>query len=229
MTTQELFKNADDYKNMIDKNGPYKLEQLAESEQYFCDDFIKSNNEIEGITLLSGYTEALVYMLSYAKTDKLEISEAIIKKLHYLFCEKMDGGEAGQYRKLQINSSGTDSIPPLPEDVPHFMEHFINQMKSSGRFMHPIEFATMCHKRMIDIHPFQEGNGVIAWLLMNLILVNAGYGIASISPVHQDEYKNALRLSQRKNNPDIDTLIKFITERVIESEREYCRLLRINF
>lgn len=62
---------------------------------------------------------------------------------------------------------------------------------------------------------------------MNLILVNFGYGITSIPPVLRNEYINALVISQRENNPDIDTFIKFIAECVIETERDYCRLLRI--
>lgn len=45
--------------------------------------------------------------------------------------------------------------------------------------------------------------------------------------VNSNEYINALIVSQRELNPDIDTFIKFIAECVNEAERDYCRLLRL--
>lgn len=252
MRKQELFHKADYYKNLIDMNRPFDSEQLKELDNYFRIGFTYSSNSIEGNTLTitetkilledgitvggkpikdyyeaAGHAQAYDYMLSVARTEQIDITEDIIKKLHYLFCHKLDQDEAGQYRKIQVYISGTEYLPPKAEEVPHLMEHFINQMQSSKRLMHPIEFAAICHKRLVDIHPFKDGNGRTARLLMNLILVNAGYGITSIPPVLRNEYINALILSQRENNPNIDTFIELIAECVIETERDYCRLLRI--
>ncbi len=252
MIKQELFQKADYYKNMIDMNRPFKAEQLLELDNYFRVELTYSSNFIEGNTLThtetkvlledgttlggkpikdyyeaSGHAQAYDYMLAMARTEQLDITEDIIKKLHYLFYHKLDHEEAGQYRKNQVYLSGTEYLPPKAEEVSHLMEHFINQMQSSRRFIHPIEFAAICHKRLVDIHPFKDGNGRTARLLMNLILENTGYGITSIPPALKNEYINALILSQRENNPNIDTLIEFIVECVIETERDYCRLLRI--
>jgi Fic family protein len=200
MTMQELFQKADYYKNLIDTCGkPMKA--------YEAD----------------GNAQAYDYMFSLVGAEQLEITEEVIKRLHYLLCEKTNPEEAGQYRKTQVYIPGTDYLPPKAEEVPHFMEHFMNQMQSSKRLMHPIEFAAICHKRLSDIHPFKEGNGRTARLLMNLILVNAGYGITSIPPALHNEYINALALSQGVYNPDIDGFIKFIAECVIETEKENCR------
>lgn len=252
MKKLELFHTADAYKSLIDMNRPFDSEQLKELDNYFRVGFTYSSNSIEGNTLTISETKILLedgitvggkpikdyyeaaghalaydYMLSMARTGQLDITEDIIKKLHYLFYHKLDQEEAGQYRKIQVYISGTEYLPPKAEEVPHLMEHFINQMQSSRRLMHPIEFAAICHKRLVDIHPFKDGNGRTARLLMNLILVNEGYGISSIPPVLRNDYINALILSQRENNPDIDTFIEFIAECVIETERDYCRLLRI--
>ena len=252
MVKQELFDKADLYKNKIDDNRPFNSEQLKELDNYFRVGFTYSSNSIEGNTLTitetkilledgitvggkpikdyyeaAGHAEAYDYMISLARTVKLEITEDIIKHLHFLFYNKVDMEEAGQYRKIQIYLSGTEYLPPIPEDVLHLMKHFINEMDSFKQRMHPIEFAAICHKRLVDIHPFKDGNGRTARLLMNLILVNAGYGITSIPPVLRNEYISALMASQRENNPDIDTFNNFIVECVIETERDYCRLLRI--
>lgn len=253
MTKQEILNKADYYRNEMIKNGPINLDQLAEIDQYFRVVFTYSSNSIEGNSLtltevkkfleegitaderprkeyeeVTGHTEAYNDMLSSARLDKLEITEALIKKLHLLLYQNVDQEQAGQFRNIKIERSTLGNPPPIPEEIPHFMGHFINQIETSRRFMHPIEFAAICHKRLIDIHPFNEGNGRIARLFMNLILVNAGYGTTTIPPELGDEYTKALKLSQNVNNPDIDTLIKFIAERVIESERECCRILQID-
>lgn len=253
MTNQELFSKADYYKAFIDRNRPFDKEQVTELDHYFRIGLAFSNNSMEGNSLTlqetkqfledgitadrnsmkdyqeaAGHAEAYDYMLAMARTDNLELTEAIIRKLHLLYYHQIDPKEAGQYRKVELHIAGTKQTPPAPEDVPHFMEHFINQMQSSRRFMHPIEFAAICHKRLLDLQPFIAGNGIIARLFMNLILVNAGYGITSISPVLRSEYSKALELSQGVNNPDIDAFIKLIAECVIEAEKEYCRLLKID-
>ncbi len=252
MTKQELFDKADYYKSLIDRNRPFDSFQLKELDNYFRIGFTYSSNTIEGNTLTltetkilledgitvggkpikdyyeaAGHAEAYDYMLSIARTEQIEITEAIIKRLHYLFYHKVDQEEAGQYRKIQVYLSGTEYLPPGPEEVPYFMEDFTNQMRRSQSLLHPIEFAALCHKRLVDIHPFRDGNGRTARLLMNLVLVNAGYGITSIPPVLRNEYISALVVSQREHNPDTDPFIKLIAECVIETERDYCRLLRI--
>ena len=252
MTKKELFNKADMYKNKIDESKPFNSEQLIELDNYFRVGFTYSSNSIEGNTLTitetkllledgitvggkpindyyeaAGHAEAYDYMLDQARSEELKITEDIIKQLHYLFYNKMDKDEAGKYRKIQVYISGTEYLPPVPEEVPQLMEHFINQMESSRRFLHPIEFAAICHKRLVDIQPFKDGNRRTARLLMNLILVNSGYGITEVPPVLRNEYINSLMLSQREINPDFDIFIKFIAECVVETERDYCRLLRI--
>lgn len=83
----------------------------------------------------------------------------------------------------------------------------------------------MAHKRLVDIHPFIDGNGRAARLLMNLILVNTGYGVASIPPVWRNNYINALSASRHLH--DMEPFSKLIAECVIETERDYCCLLKL--
>ncbi len=60
---------------------------------------------------------------------------------------------------------------------------------------------------------------------MNLILVNSGYGVVSIPPIWRDDYINALSASRCLNG--IEPFSKLIAECVIETERDYCRLLKL--
>lgn len=252
MTKKELLNKADNYKRLIESKKIIDSDNKIALADYFKVDFIYSSNAIEGNTLsinetktlledgiategkpakdsykVSGHAEAYDYMLSLAQMEKLYITEDIIKRLHYLYYNRLDHEKAGQYRKCQTNVINREHMLPSPEDLPHLMEHFINQMQSSKRLLHPIEYAALCHKRLMDISPFEESNGVVARLLLNLILINEGYGIAIITPEHQDEYDNGLKLSRRKNNPDIDPLVMLIAECIINSQFEYCKVLKI--
>lgn len=70
-----------------------------------------------------------------------------------------------------------------------------------------------------------DGNGRTARLLMNLILVNAGYGVVSVPPIRRNDYIDALSASRRLY--DMEPFSTLIAECVIETERDYCRLLKI--
>ena len=67
--------------------------------------------------------------------------------------------------------------------------------------MHPVLLAAYAHRRLVDIHPFQDGNGRTARLLMNLILVNRGYCVVSIPPLLRHDSITALQQAQRAQGP----------------------------
>lgn len=41
--------------------------------------------------------------------------------------------------------------------------------------MHPVRYSALAHYKLVDIHPFADGNGRTSRLIMNLILLRAGY------------------------------------------------------
>ena len=139
--------------------------------------------------------------------------------------DKVDADQAGRYHAIQVYISGTEYIPPSPDQIPGLMRHLTDQLRSSRTALHPIELAAAAHKRLVDIHPFIDGNSRTARLLMNLLPVNTGYDVVSVSPVWRNEYINALSASRRLN--DMEPFCNLIAECVIETERDYCRLLRL--
>lgn len=249
-TLQELLQKADSYKQKISSSRPLAKEELKSLDDYFRIGFTYTSNALEGSTLTISETKILLedgitvggrplkdcyeavghgaaydFMLKFARQQDMNITEDTIKKLHRLFYQKVDADQAGQYRSIQVYISGTEYIPPSPEDVPHLMKHLADQIHSSRSTLHPIELAAMAHKRLVDIHPFVDGNGRTARLLMNLILVHNSYGVVSIPPVLRNEYVNALSASRKLN--DMEPFSKLIAECVIETERDYCRLLKL--
>ncbi|WP_099468953.1 Fic family protein [Konateibacter massiliensis] len=170
-----------------------------------------------------GHGAAYDFMLSLASQPDLPITKENILKLHELFYEKIDSENAGKLRTAPRQIAGTRYLPPPPEELEHLMEHLADQLDSSKYSLHPLELAALSHKRLLDIHPFAHGNGRVARLLMNLILVNTGYGVTLIPLSLRDEYISALATSRKLYNPD--PITKMIAECVVETNKEYCRLL----
>lgn len=249
-TLQNLLQKADALRQKIASVRPLAEEELKFLDEYFRVGFTYSSNALEGNTLTISETKTLLedgitingpplkdcyeavghasaydFMIETARQPDMNITEDTIKKLHRLFYQKVDADQADRYRTVQVCISGTEYVPPVPDDVPHLMKHLADQIRSSRSTLHPIELAAMAHKRLLDIHPFVDGNGRTARLLMNLILVNAGYGVTSIPPVLQNDYSDALSSSRQMN--DIEPLSRLIAECVIETEQDYCRLLKL--
>ena len=252
MTKQELFDKADKYKETISKSRPLSEREIKEIENYFKIGVTYSSNALEGNSLTitetkiliedgitvggkpvkdyyeaSGHSNAYDYMIKIAKEKPIVINEEIILKLHNLFYNKVDSENAGKYRIEQVFISGTEYLPPAAEEVPQLMKEFIENINLKKDILHPIEFAALLHKGLVDIHPFVDGNGRTARLLMNLVLVAYGYGVALIPPVLRREYIDSLIISQREKNSDVEPFIKLIAECVIETEKDYCMILKI--
>lgn len=250
-TLQNLLQKADSYKERIASAFPIKKETLKTLDDYFCAAFTYSSNALEGNPLtisetkllledgtpieglpLKNYNEAIGhrdaydFMLELAREKDFTLTEETIKKLHRLFYQKIDATQAGEYRTTKVHFSGEEHSFPIPEEVPRLMKHLTDQIYSSRTTLHPIELAAMAHKRLIDIHPFIDGNGQTARLLLNLILSHTGYGVVLIPPARRNDYIHAMSDSRKQN--DIEPFSKFIAECVIETEeQDYFRRLKL--
>jgi len=141
----------------------------------------------------------------------------------------MDADNAGVYRNHQVFITGTEYLPPIPEDVPQQMREFVEELNSKKDSLHPVVLAAFAHRRLVDIHPFANGNGRIARLLMNMVLLNKGYQIISIPPTLRHEYISALKASQREYSPNDREFLKLIAECESEAQKDYFRMFRIPF
>ena len=166
-----------------------------------------------------GHSEA--FDLLYKLAQNHDITEDDILGLHRLFYYRIDADTAGTYRERNVIITGTDFTPPAPAAVPLAMQEFFGNLPSL-RKLHPVEYAAMLHLHFVNIHPFIDGNGRTARLLMNLALLQAGYPITIIPPIIRGDYISALRDSNKGDN---QPFINFISCCVWESQREYLRLL----
>jgi len=247
-----LLQRVDKLKSIIDSRRPLTAEETRQLNNYFKIGATYSSNALEGNSLTlsetkvlledgitvggkpvrdiyeaTGHADAFDFMLTSAKAEPLEITEDLIRGLHRLFYQRQDAVNAGQYRDIRVIITGTEYVPPAPERVPGLMREFITALSENSAKLHPVIFAAYAHRRLVDIHPFADGNGRAARLLMNLILVNKGYFVVSIPPVRRQEYIDALRISQRKVSPSDIPFNKLIAECVYETQKDYCRMFEI--
>jgi len=127
----------------------------------------------------NNHYEAILYIRDIIN-ENVSISEKLIKEIHAIVLRGIDRDNAGRYRSLPVAISGSSFQPPFPLLVPQLMEDLIEWVKSKGVGLHPVIFGAEIHERIATIHPFIDGNGRTARLMMNLILLQKGYSVADI-------------------------------------------------
>lgn len=202
----------------------------AKKEAYFL--HIYHTNAIEGNTLTLSQTRAIVETriavggkslleqnevlgldaaLSYINSTLMgrigNVKLSDILEIHRRVLGYVDPLEAGRIRTTQVFVG--DFTPPPPSDLAYLMDKFINWLNEETSELHPIEFAALAHYKLVTIHPFYDGNGRTSRLLMNLILMQAGFPPVTIKVEDRHEYYDVLN---KGNTGDIRPFIRFISE-----------------
>ena len=180
--------------------------------RYQVDLVVNKNESIEGKKLLElqevrNHKKAIDYMMG----EFSDLYQDFIKRLHKVlmdsvleFKEDDDEFVIGGYRCDMRFIEGADFVPVPPLEIVHEMRRLISFYKRNKYKIHPIELASEFHLRFVVIHPFSDGNGRMARLLMNFILDRSGFPMIDISVENREEYLRALDLGDSKS------LTKFI-------------------
>ena len=212
-------------KQKLDQYRPLPPELVRNLEDWFRVELTYTSNAIEGNTLTRqetalivekgltvdgktlkehleavNHAEALALIRSLAQNKETAISEADIFDIHRLILSKIDDANAGRYRSVAVRIAGAVAILPNPAKVLQLMAEFVQWLQTDQG--HPAEVATQAHYRLVSIHPFVDGNGRTARLLMNLLLIRAGYPPAIIRKEDQRKYINALERAQMGGSLD---------------------------
>lgn len=168
--------------------------------------------------------EALDFMEELVANSNEPIQGRHIRELHGFVLKGIDDPNAGAYRSVNVEISGSAYRPPEPQEVPAQMEALSDWMGPASlptdRFASPdgLLNALVAHTWFVQIHPFVDGNGRVGRLLMNLILMRYGYPIAIITKDDRERYYDALETSQTS---DLSPVIALVGECVHESLEEY--------
>lgn len=129
---------------------------------------------------------------------------ADIRNLHRLVMQRSDPAIAGRYAdqgRYVVTDSGRHGFPS-PAEIPALMGDFVSCL---GAAPPSPEAAFTAHRRLVDIHPFNDGNGRTARLLMNLLLLRAGYPPVAVRVEDRAAYLDALQQAQSGGVPPSST------------------------
>ncbi len=145
------------------------------------------------------------------------ITERTIRNLHALILRTINDDQAGRYRDVQVYITGSDFVPPQAVAVPGLMTDLVawlNDAETAQR--HPVERAALAHFRLVHVHPFVDGNGRTARLLMNLILMRQGYPPAIVRAQDRLDYYTVLDCAHAGDTEPFIRLIALAVRRSLQ-------------
>lgn len=208
-----------DKKNRLDRLRPLSPEALSKLEHYYDVEITYTSNAIEGNTLspvettlvieqgvtISGkplkdhlealdHYDAIRYVRELAR-EKTPVTESDVRNLHRLVVMRSRPDIAGRYADLAryVRTETGRHEFPSPAVIPALMGDFATWLSTAPDSP---ETAFTAHLRLVDIHPFNDGNGRTARLLMNLVLIRCGYPPIAVRPEDRPAYIRALQQSQ---------------------------------
>ena len=193
---------------------------------------------------IEGHKEALEYLDALVKKEEPLIL-AYIRELHGLLlgepyemeAETAEGARVsrlitpGTFKKHPnhvVTQTGETHYYARPEEVEILMQTLVDDIRDASDDLvsgkaNPVVFASEVHHRLVAIHPFDDGNGRMGRLLMNLILMRAGYVPAVIRKERRPAYYGALSTA---DSGDIGPLVSFVASELLETQEVYLRALQ---
>jgi Fic family protein len=229
----------------LDRLRPLSPRSLAALAAWYDVELTYSSNAIEGNTLTRsetalvlekgitiggkplkdhleaiGHRDALHFVRTLATTGET-VREVDIREIHRLILARVDPEESGCYSTHQRMIAGSPLVLPLPAEIPALMGEFAAWLAAAPAGP---KTAFEAHARLVAIHPFSDGNGRTARLLMNLLLMQAEYPPLIIAPEHRVAYIDALQALQLRDDPS--SYRDFMTERLAASLDHHLAILR---
>ncbi|MEA5459736.1 Fic family protein [Arcicella sp. LKC2W] len=181
---------------------------------------------------ITGHDEAVKWIEDIVKQER-PLTESFIRELHTLLLKesyekKSISAEGiittrrisvGQYKTVPnhvLTQTGEIFYFATPEETPAKMGDLMAwyQEEQAKSDIQPILLATEFHYRFIRIHPFDDGNGRTARLIMNFILMRFGYPPVIIRTDDKENYFNVLRLADAGN---LQPFVEYIAQNLIHS------------
>lgn len=172
-------------------------------------------DKLRNQTAIIGYSQAFDFVLEKVESDfgKPKVTEQLVKQTYAkLFKPSLDAGivdliSLTAYRNMAAFIRGTTYVPPSWEKLPDLMPSFEESMNAINN---PVVKAILTHYYFVAIHPYIDGNGRTARLLMNYALLTSGYSWITVRADQRAEYFGAL--NQGTVNGDILPFGRFIVE-----------------
>ena len=205
----------------------------GETELLLIFDLTKGNHELREYEEMKGHDIALKLIYDLAEDKERQLTEKFIREINEILLVRPFYKEAitpdGQQTRREIKIGAYKSFPnsvllqngeifhyPSPAETPAMMHDLMNWYyeASLNKNLQPVEVAAELHYKFVCIHPFDDGNGRIARLLMNYHLLKNDCPPVIIKTADKKNYLFALREADTGN---IEAFKSYIAEQLIWS------------
>lgn len=142
---------------------------------------LEATNHAEAIELLERMADS-----------KKEIMEKDVLTLHATILDKIDSQNAGFYRHEQVYIEGSSVQLAKWKEIPHLMKEVYKELNNKDKGIKAVYSAVRIHHKTAKIHPFVDGNGRLARLLMNLRLMRSRFPPTILRKEQRRAYYSAL-------------------------------------
>lgn len=214
---------------------------LGETRSLLLHGITAQNKPLRDHLDIRGHNEAVLALEDIVRQER-PLTEQFIREMHQvLLGEPYDMPSQtpeglptrkhivpGQYKSLPngvFTATGEMLYFARPDETPVLMTDLVAwyRAEEEAGALHPVALAAAFHYRFVRIHPFDDGNGRMARLLMNLILMRRGY---PITVIHNEDRNNYLAGLEAANAGDLEPFTQFIAESVVASLQLMLRAAR---
>jgi Fic family protein len=242
--TEQIDKEIAERKRRLDERRPLGTATLRALEDYYDVELTYTSNAIEGNTLshqetalviekgitvggktLREHLEAADHFAAVKAVRGIAakgagISEETIVELHRQVVLRSKPEIAGHYATTARRVVGSGVVFPNPVKIPQLMKELGGWL---GQQSPTPETAFEAHLRLVSVHPFADGNGRTARLLMNLILIKGGYPPMAIGPEMRRIYIDSIEKAQLSE--DKAPYGRVMSERLLATLDEYLKAI----
>ncbi len=236
---QSTYERLEDKKNVLSKARPLPAISLQKIREALSIEWTYNSNSIEGNTLTLRETQMVLQegvtvhgkslrehfeaknhdnalrLLTKLVEEKQNLTPRVILSIHELVLQNIEQDYAGRLRNAGVRITGANFVPPNARKVSVLLDELINFVHENPLKLSPVELATIFHHKFVWIHPFFDGNGRTVRLVMNLILLNAGYTPAIILANDRKKYYSVLNQANQGNYQKLALLMAQALERTL--------------
>jgi len=208
--------------------GKLHADEIKKYEEDFIVRFTYNTNAIEGNRLSlretsmilteniipagatpNDYNETINSKDCYEFTKKYtgEFNQKFLLKIHGLLTKNTNCTLVGTYRDHDVRISGSDWIPPPSKKIREETRKIFQWYYVERKKLHPVELGAILHNKLVRLHPFSDGNGRTARVIMNWILMKNTFPMFYVEQRDKIHYYEAIEEGDKGND---ETIIHYI-------------------
>jgi Fic family protein len=168
------------------------------------------------------HREAIQYVEELIQNTE-PITAFHVRQIHKLILTHIDDENAGSYRKTQVRIAGASFTPPESWQITSLMAEWSDWVARAEGTLHPVILAAQAHYRLVAIHPFVDGNGRTARLVMNLLLMRRGYPPTVILRANRRQYYSVLAKADSGKTDALENFVGRAVENSLNLYIETCK------